>query len=223
MRMTKGGCKVNDDEWYTPYDTAIKVARFLRGHLDEETPILCPADILPGGQESTIPKAMRDIGFKRVRVTRNLPVCDNGAWNPGEVVVTNPPFSLLVQFRNFAKEKNIKYCVLSRPATMRKSWPISLLKDRFTGESGRSVSASWQQNIVNTEVVNERYSSIGNCLLCERKACPKNDLTGNFKPRVNRPLYGFGTAVKLGISGFFCVEHKVNGKKKFVRFFYPEE
>jgi len=142
---------------------------------------------------------------------------------PGEVVVTNPPFSLLVPFREFAKQNNIKYCVLARQATMRVGWPISLLKDKFHDEYGRSVAASWQQNIVNTEVVDDRDSSIGNCLLCERNACPKNDLTGNFKPRVNRPLYWFGNAVKLGISGFYCKGYTVNGQVKFTRFFYPEE
>lgn len=159
-----GRCKVNDDEWYTPYDTAIEVARFLREYLDEMTPILCPADILPDGQESTIPRAMRDIGFQRVRVTRNLPVQDDGAWMPGEVVVTNPPFSLLVPFREFVKQNNIKYCVLnsnSRRATMRGSWPIRILKDNFRDELGRTVAASWQQNIANTEVVDERDSSNG--------------------------------------------------------------
>ncbi len=223
MKRSLGRKKVLDDEWYTPYDTAIKVAEFMREHLDEYTPILCPADILPDGQESTIPRAMRDIGFKRVRVTRNLPVQDDGAWISGEVVVTNPPFSLLVPFRKFAKENNIKYCILARQGTMIKSWPIALLKDRFTDISGKSVAASWQQNIVDTSVIDKGVSSIGNCLLCERKACPKNDLTGKMTPGENRPLYGFGNAVKLGISGFYCKGYTVNGKNKFSRFFYPEE
>lgn len=218
MRRSIGRQSVNDDEWYTPYETAEKVAAFLANHLSLDTPILCSADILPDGTESTIPRAMRAAGFNNVRVTRDFLRSE-----PGEVIVTNPPFSLLVPFREFVKQNNIKYCVLSRPATMRGSWPISPLKDKFYDELGRGVAASWQQNIVNTEVVDERDSSIGNCLLCERKACPKNDLTGNFKPGVNRPLYGFGNAVKIGISGFYCGGYTVAGKNKFTRFFYPEE
>ncbi len=218
MKRLKGRCKVNDDEWYTPYETAEKVAAFLANHLSLDTPILCSADILLDGTESTIPRAMREAGFKNVRVTRDFLRSE-----PGEVVVTNPPFSLLVPFRKFAKANNIKYCILARQAAMMKSWPISLLKDRFHDEYGRSVAASWQQNIVDTSVIDEGVSSIGNCLLCERKSCPKNDLTGKMTPGKNRPLYGFGNAVKLGISGFYCKGYTANGKNKFTRFFYPEE
>ena len=41
---------------------------------------------------------MRDVGFRKVRATRNLPVQDDGAWMPGEAVVTNPPFNLSTEF-----------------------------------------------------------------------------------------------------------------------------
>ena len=76
------------------------------------THILCPADILPDGSESVIPIALRKRGFNNVRVTRDLPTTVmfsdwNGAANidldgvEGELIVTNPPFSLLVPFREW--------------------------------------------------------------------------------------------------------------------------
>ena len=110
MKRTNGTHAVNDDEWYTPRKTAERVADWLArsdgGNLATDTSILCPADLLPDGSESQIPAALRQRGFTDVRVTRDLPLdnmfCDysfdaNGG--TGEVIVTNPPFSLLVPFR----------------------------------------------------------------------------------------------------------------------------
>jgi len=41
MRKSIGRQAANDDEWYTPYETAEKVAAFLANHLSLDTPILC--------------------------------------------------------------------------------------------------------------------------------------------------------------------------------------
>ena len=104
MKRTNGRTLVNDDEWYTPEATAKKLATWLGAHLPLDTPILCPADILPDGTESTIPKALRNYGFGRVRVTIDLPTDMLFADHvEGEVIVTNPPFSLLVPFREWLK------------------------------------------------------------------------------------------------------------------------
>src|SRR5690625_1178391 len=93
MIKVKGRPDVNpDDEWYTPYATARQVADWLAAHVPLDTPILCPADILPDGSEATIPQAASDAGFASVRVTRDLPVdtlLPN--WRRGELIFTNPP------------------------------------------------------------------------------------------------------------------------------------
>jgi len=219
MRKVKGRTDVKpDDEWYTPYDTARQVADWLAAHVPLDTPILCPADILPDGSEATIPQAARDAGFRSVRVTRDLPVdtfLPN--WNKGELIFTNPPFSLLVPFRNFAAALGAKFCILSRPATMRNCWPIPALADRFISTEGKGVAAAWMQNIVDTSQP-DPSEAIGNCLNCERKACPNNSMTGHLSPREDRPLYGWDTAVKNGTAGWHCREYTVNGKIHFARF-----
>lgn len=133
MRRAIGRVRRIDDEWYTPRATADGVAAWLAKHLTPDTPILCPADILPDGSESTIPQALRAAGFTSVRVTRDLPVDDLYAdWIEGEVVVTNPPFSLLVPFREWCRTTGARFCILACPGRMRRCWSIP--------EMNRSVS-----------------------------------------------------------------------------------
>jgi len=224
MRKQNGTAKVNDDEWYTPYATALKVAEFLAEVLSMDTPILCPADILPDGSESVIPKALRDVGFVRIRVTKDLPVDTQEVqdWLPGEVIVTNPPFSLLVPFRRWALASGARFCVLSRPGAMQNCWSIPELGNDFKSTDGRSVAAAWMQNIKDTTQVGEVVGNIlGDCGVCESKACPKNSMTADWEPGKSRPLYGFSAAVSGGFAGLFCKKYYVDGKNKFTRFFKP--
>ena len=222
MKKCEGTTKVNDDEWYTPRETADKVAAWLAERLDPGTPILCCADLLPDGSESEIPKAMRAAGFKRIRVTRDLPVItqDVQDWLPGEVIVTNPPFSLLVPFRNWAEASGARYCILSRPGAMRKCWSIPELGSSFKSTDGRGVSAAWMQNIADT--TGYEGKAIDNCSDCVSKTPSVPGMSPYCNAGQDRPLYGWGTAVKMGIAGWFC-KHKTdaNGKKSFARFFDP--
>lgn len=226
MRRMNGRIAVNDDEWYTPRETADKVAAWLVQHLELDTPMLCPADLLPDGSESTIPQALRAAGFTRVRVTRDLPINPLLAdYRAGEVIVTNPPFSLLVKFRQWAMGSGALFCVLSCPATMRNCWTIPSMGSNFKSACGRTVAAAWMQNIADT-TNNECDTStaIGNCRNCERARCPNNQMTGEFPPlgeRPDRPLYGWGSAVLRGIGGFCCNKYTIGGREAFVRFFYP--
>lgn len=224
MKRQNGIHAVNDDEWYTTLETARALAAWLARHLSKDTPILCPADLLPDGRESEIPKALRAAGFVKVRVTRNLPLIWQVGrpeldWERNEVIVTNPPFSLLVPFRRFVLRTGARYCVLARPGAMRYCWPIPDLADRFKAHNGRWVTAAWMQNIHDTS--QPFGESIGNCLNCERKACPQNAMTGHLKAGEDRQLYGWGTAVKNGSAGWYCKSYTVDGKISFSRFFHP--
>ena len=120
MKRSIGVSAVNDDEWYTPRATADAVAAFAAKHLGLGTPILCPADLLPDGTESEIPKALRAAGFTSVRVTRNLPIGSpiTDDYKDGEVVITNPPFSLLTKFSGWAGVSGARFIVLARPGTI---------------------------------------------------------------------------------------------------------
>lgn len=220
MRRAIGRVRRIDDEWYTPRATADGVAAWLAKHLTPDTPILCPAEILPDGSESTIPQALRAAGFTSVRVTRDLPVDDLYAdWIEGEVVVTNPPFSLLVPFMEWCRTTGARFCILARPGGMRRCWSIPEMKDRFRATNGRSVAAAWMQNIHDTSAP-DPSRAIGNCRNCERKACPKNSMTGHLKPGEDRPLYGWRVAAGTGVAGWFCVRYTTNGKIHFTRFFH---
>jgi hypothetical protein len=220
VKKSLGMKKRNDDEWYTTDETARALAGWLARNLPLTTCVLCPADILPDGSESEIPKAIRKAGFVNVRVTRNLPHAGliDVDYIPGEVIVTNPPFSLIVAFRNWAKNKNAKFCILARPGAMRNCWPVPELKEKFKSMDGRAVAAAWMQNIVDTTVLSG--VEIGNCSLCESKKCPKNEMTGEFTPRVERKLYGWCEAVKNGSAGNFCNKYTINGRGTFLRFFH---
>ena len=115
-----------DDERYTPRETADRLAIWLKteGRVGLGASILCPADILPDGMESAIPQALRAAGFAKVRVTRDLPLDPIFAnWRDGELVVTNPPFSLLVPLRRRLALSGAKYCLLARPGVLR-GWPV---------------------------------------------------------------------------------------------------
>lgn len=204
MRRCSGITRVDDDEWYTRREVADKLADWLAttGGLDVATSrILCPADLLPDGSESTIPKAMRARGFCHVRVTRDLPVDVLFAdWHEGEVIVTNPPFSLLVSFREWQKATEAKYCMLGRPNALR-GYPVRELKDKFHSTDGRRVAAAWMQNLVDTRIEPREGIEIGNCALCERERCPVNNRTGDWTPRKERKLYGWCHAVCHGLNG----------------------
>lgn len=217
-----------DDEWYTPRDTADRLAAWLRTVLNPVTPLLCPADLLPpDDRESEIPKALRAAGFTRVRVTRNLPVDDplTDDWEPGEVVVTNPPFSLLVPFRRWAKRTGSRFCVLTRPGTMRRVWtaPIGtrLGPDRFVADDGREVAAAWVQNIIDTSSEPPEERVLGDCARCARRACPVNEMTGDWTPGRPRKLYGWGIAARYGFPGWYCIAYTRDGKRAFQRYFPP--
>ena len=219
MRRVSGRTVVNNDEWYTPRETADKVADWLARHLPLDTPILCPADILPDGTESVIPAALRAARFRHVRVTRDLPLGPLLAdWKNGEVIVTNPPFSLLVPFRDWLWHSQARYCVLARPAGMRLCWSIPEMGPRFYSTDGPGVAAAWHQNITDTSR-EEPEVAIGNCSSCERKgACPVNEMTGGLLPGQDRPLYGWAHAVRLGLVGRHCGQYRVGGKRTFKRF-----
>ena len=228
MRRMSGLVRVNDDEWYTSAKTATALAEWLRdkANLPLSTPILCPADLLPDGTESEIPKALRSVGFTKVRVTRNLPVSPLFAdWKQtidgfrGEVIVTNPPFSLLVPFREWLKFSKARYCCLSRPAGL-PGWSVRELKDKFRSTDGRTVAAAWFQNLKPTSVVPPSDLALGNCALCRRKTCPTTEDCSDWKPGLDRPLFGWCVAVKYGLGGKSCSKYtNSDGKIAFRRFF----
>ena len=222
MKRCDGTTRVNDDEWYTPRSTADKVAGWLIKHLPADTPILCPADILPDGTESQMPQALRAAGFSSVRVTRALPLDLLFAdYNKGEVIVTNPPFSLLVPFRQWLKLTGARFCILARPASMRRCWTIPEMSHRFYCSEGRGVAAAWFQNIVDTSMEPPEGKEIGNCADCHRKGkCPQNSMTGGWESGRPRKLYGWGVAANHGLAGWFCHKYtNSDGKLAFCRFF----
>jgi len=223
MKKQSGVTRVNDDEWYTPAATADKVAAWAAKRLPLGTPILCPADLLPDGSVSEIPKALKRAGFTSVRVTRNLPVDSpiTDDWQDGEVVITNPPFSLLVNFRKWQEKTGARFILLARGGTLRQCWTIPELGKNFCSTGGRCVAAAWFQNIENTARP-DPSRAIGNCLNCERKSCPKNSMTGHLEPRQDRPLYGWCVAAKIGVAGSYCPKYTIAGKIAFIRYFHKE-
>jgi len=224
MKRMNGLTAVNDDEWYTSRQTADKVAAWLVGVLPHDTTILCPADILPDGTESTIPLALRAAGFTAVRVTRDLPVDRMMAdWREGEVVVTNPPFSLLTAFRHFLLNAGARYCVLSRPGWS-DGWNIPSLGDKFKSTDGRRVAAAWFQNIADTSSMPDPSLALGDCAMCEhRPACPRNAMTGDWHTGRPRPLFGWCVGGQHGILANQCHDYTVGGKWMFSRFFYVKK
>ena len=222
MVKQSGITRINDDEWYTPAETADKIAEWLAttGNLKpKEAYILCPADILPDGSESTLPQALRRRGFQNIRVTRDLPLDALFAdYQAGEVIVTNPPFSLLCAFRKWLYETQTKYCILSRPGCVR-GFPVIETGSSFYSTDGRGVATAWMQNLADTRKPVPDGLELGNCADCERKACPRNAMTGGWTPGRPRKLYGWCHAVKHGINGSWCQGYTTNGRKAFLRFF----
>ncbi len=225
MKLSAGTKAVLDDEWYTPYATALKVAEWAYAHLPTNTNILCPADILPDGSVSEIPKALHDVGFRNIRVTRDLPMDPLWAdWNKGEVIITNPPFSLLIPFREWLLHTSAKYIVLSRPGGLYCCFPIVELGHVFYSKCGKRVATAWMQNFVDTRNPDiDVTKAIGNCNLCEVDICRNNYMTRDFIPRMSRALYGWGHAVRNGIAGWFCDKYTVEGKRMYSRFFNPSD
>lgn len=223
MKRQNGVTRVNDDEWYTPAAIADKVAAWAAQRLPLGTPILCPADLLPDGSVSEIPKALQRAGFTSVRVTRNLPIDSpvTDDWQDGEVVITNPPFSLLKHFRKWQAKTGARFIILDKVGGLRHCWTILLLGDNFCSTDGREVAAAWFQNIENTARP-DPSRAIGNCLSCERKSCPKNSMTGHLAPGQDRPLYGWGVAAKTGVAGSYCRNYTIAGKTEFIRYFHQE-
>ena len=224
MVKQNGLVRVNDDEWYTPRATCDVIAGWLAGAggLSFDAPLLCPADLLPDGSESHMPQALRNRGFKHVRVTRDLPMDTLFAdWQRGEVVVTNPPFTLLVAFRKWLKITGAKHCVLSRPGTLN-GWPVIETGGRFKCAKGRGVAAAWMQNIADTSIPIDESKALGNCANCERARCPPNHMTGEWTPGKPRKLYGWCNAVNHGINGCWCMAHTIKGKRTFSRFFHKD-
>lgn len=222
MKRSIGVTRVNDDEWYTPRATADWVAAFAAKHLGLGTPILCPADLLPDGSVSEIPKALKRAGFTSVRITRNLPVDSpiTDDWQDGEVVITNPPFSLLTNFRKWQAKTGARFIVLARPGVMRRCWTIPGFGCKFKSTDGRGVAAAWFQNLADTSNPNPAQQ-IGNCLQCERKGnCPKNEMTGGLNPGQDRPLYGWCHAANTGVAGWYCQNYSIEGRMTFIRFFH---
>jgi hypothetical protein len=227
VKKCSGHIRRNDDEWYTPAGIAQTVANWLAttGGLTPQTAILCPADLLPDGSESEIPKALRAAGFERVRVTRDLPMdqlyCDydrtaNGG--KGEVIVTNPPFTLLTPFRRWQIESGARYCILSRPGCIR-GWTIPELGNSFYITPKKGVAAAWFQNLTDTTSAPDESKALGDCRLCERVGrCPANSHTRDWKPGRPRKLYGWCNAVKYGIAGNWCGYYTIGGKIAFKRF-----
>jgi len=237
MKRMNGTHAVNDDEWYTPRKTADRVADWLArsdgGNLSSDTSILCPADLLPDGSESQIPAALRQRGFTNVRVTRDLPLdnmfCDylfdaNGG--TGEVIVTNPPFSLLCPFRLWLRSNpGIRYCVLGRPCSL-DGWPIVEMKDKFYTEDKprKSVAAAWFQNMRDTRRVPlQTERAIGDCGDCESPRCPNTIHCRDWKPGQHRPLFGWCVAIQNGLGGHFCNHYIKDGKRKYARFFDKQD
>jgi hypothetical protein len=221
MNRCDGIKRVNDDEWYTPLETAARLAEWLAtdGGLALDTSILCPADILPNGTESAIPQALRWRGFTAVRVTRDLPMDEMFAdYQQGEVIVTNPPFTLLTPFRRWLLRTGARYCVLSRPAAI-PGYSVPCMGQRFYSTDGRRVAACWMQNLRDTQTEPPEGVELGNCADCESKACPVNAHTGDWTPGRPRKLYGYGTAANNGIAGNWCSHHTRDGKETFIRFF----
>lgn len=221
MTSQDGVTRINDDEWYTPMETAATIADWLAttGGLSlTDDCVLCPADLLPDGKESAIPIALRDRGFKNVRVTRDLPMDALFAdWREGEVVVTNPPFSLLVAFRQWLYWSRARFCVLSRPGCVR-GFPVIETGVSFRSTDGRGVAAAWMQNLADTRRRDASEAAMGNCKYCESEVCTKNIMTGGFTPGEDRDLYGWGQAVNLGVCGAWCQKYIVNGHLSFLRF-----
>lgn len=225
MKRSDGFEKRDDDEWYTSKDDADKVAQFLSKVIPKYSKILCPADILPDGSISNIPIALKEIGFENVRVTRDLPIdLDKSYCLEGEVVVTNPPFSLLVPFREYLKFHSLRFMILSRPFTMRNCFSVPEIgKDFYEENSKRSVAAGWYTNIINTSTRPDSSLAIGDCNKCEAKKCPANEMTRNFRPGQDRPLFGYTIAFRHGIGAFYCSKYTIGGKRTFTRSFYPDD
>ena len=224
MKKRIGRSNAPDDEWYTPRETADKVAVWLSGELPPDAPILCPADLLPDGSESEIPKALRAAGFANVRVTRNLPVDSLFAdWREGETVVTNPPFSLLGPLRHWLARTGAKFCLLSRPGGLYGGcWTIPEMKETFHAADGRAVAAAWFQNIRDTRRAPPEAKALGDCALCEASACPNTPYTRDWRPGKKRKLFGWCVAARHGFGGDFCPKYTVGGKAQFNRFFIKE-
>jgi hypothetical protein len=207
MRRISGtAIKRNDDEWYTTPATAARVAAWLAARVPLSTPIACPSDF----EHCAIPDALRLAGFTDIESFNALPVREI-PWRDrcyGKLIVTNPPFSILVPFRRYLAVHDGGFFVMARPGTLTRGRPVPEFGQSQHCSKG-NVAAAWFTDIPFSAPKPDPSIAIGDCALCE------------FKCRwagTPRPLYGWGASVRYGLSGF-CNEYIVKGKGAFVRFF----
>jgi hypothetical protein len=213
MRRCSGtAIKRNDDEWYTTPATAARVAAWLAARVSLSTPIACPSDF----EHCAIPDALRLAGFTDIESFSDLPVREI-PWIDrcyGKLIVTNPPFSLLVPFRRYLAVHKGGFFVMARPGTLTVGRPVPELTlcQHCTRAGVRSgVAAAWFTDIPFTAPPPDPSKALGDCAICESKCRWAG---------TPRPLYGWGAAVRYGLSGF-CDKYTLKGKRSFTRFFDP--
>jgi hypothetical protein len=172
------------------------------------TPIACPSDF----EHCAIPDALRLAGFTDIESFSAIPVREI-PWRDRcfcKLIVTNPPFSLLVPFRRYLAVHKGGFFVMARPGVLTVGRPVP----EFTQDQHCScgdICAAWFTDIPFTAPAPDPSKALGDCAICEHKC---------HWAGTPRPLYGFGAAVRCGLSGF-CAAYTVKGKKTFTRFFDP--
>ena len=202
----------NDDEWYTTPDTASRVAAWLAARVPLSTPIACPSDF----KHCAIPDALRLAGFTDIESfsaipVREIPWCDRCY---GKLIVTNPPFSLLVPFRRYLAVHIGGFFVMARSGAITVGRPVpEFTSSQYCTRAGVrvGVAAAWFTDIPFSAPAPDPSKAICDCAICERKCRWAG---------TSRPLYGWGEAVRYGLSGF-CDKYTVKGKRAFNRFFDP--
>ncbi len=212
MKRCSGRHTRNDDEWYTTPATASRVAAWLAARVPLSTPIACPSDF----EHCAIPDALRFAGFTDIESFSAIPVREI-PWRDRcycKLIVPNPPYSLLVLFRRYLAVHKGGFFVMARPGALTVGRPVP----EFTGtqyctRAGvlSDVAAAWFTDIPFTAPPPDPQRALGNCAICEHKCRWAG---------TPLPLYGWGAAVRYGLSGF-CRAYTVKGKKTFLRFFDP--
>lgn len=111
-QLTQGGV---DDEYYTLKADADKVAERLARLVRKDYPILCNADTVV----SEIPRALRAVGFTEVTLSRDCLSVSPLTVKARPLIVTNPPWSVLLEMYDKLISHNKLPCVLvARIATL---------------------------------------------------------------------------------------------------------